>query len=281
VLLQVSALATVPNFAMADGSRVRCEIPAGAATAEESEDGSISPARIVYHRPASIASEAFRVMRTAILYSAPEEPPRVILVTSSRSGEGKTVTTLNLAVVLGLSGARVLLIDADLRKPGCHWVLGVENTMGLSSHLAGLAELQDVIRPLNGIANVSFISAGPTPPNPAELLGSERMRTALAWAREHYDFVLVDSPPAIPVTDPVVLARDADGVLFVVKGHDTPRELARAARDRLAAVNARFLGVVVNNVDFRSGEFGSYYIYSPYYYGENASPDGAEEKVDT
>ena len=262
-LLQLPALATVPNFELLERGRRRQRLAGGTAAAVNGRNGHAppSPDLIVYHQPASIASEAFRVMRTGILYCAPESAPRVILVTSSRAREGKTVTTLNLAVVLGLSGARVLVIDADLRRPGCHWALAMENVTGLSSYLAGQAELADAVRPVEGVANVSLLSAGPTPPNPAELLGSARMRAALAWARESYDFVLVDSAPTLPVTDTVVLARETDGVLFVVKGQDTPREIVRRGRDQLVAAGARFVGVVVNNVDYRNGHYYAYYGY--------------------
>jgi len=261
-LFHVPALAIVPNFAIDGANRPPLEI-----TPENrnQSDGTLaSPDLVVYHHPASIASEAFRVIRTAILYPALRAKPcQVILVTSTRAHEGKTVTTLNLALALGLSGARVLLIDADLRQPTCHRELGVENTTGLSSYLIGPGKAEDFIRSVEGIANVTFLLAGPVPPNPAELLGSERMRALLAWARERYDFILLDSPPALAVTDALVLAREADGVLFVVKGRGTPRELVCGARDRLMSVGACFLGVVVNNVDLRSGEFAPYY-YSEY-----------------
>ena len=193
-------------------------------------------------------AETFRSLRTAVLFSAAEQTPRVVLVTSAGESEGKTVTALNLATAMADSGSRVLLVDADLRFPGCHHILGVENRRGLSTYLAGDADLDgmvvDLARP-----RLALLPAGPVPSNPAELLGSARMVNVIARLRERYDFVIIDSPPVLPVTDAVVLSRASDGVVLVVKGQDTPRDLVRRARDQLLQANARLIGAVVNNVD--------------------------------
>src|SRR5207249_780986 len=164
---------------------------------------------VVLHEPRSVVAEAFRSLRTAVLFSAPGAPPRVILLTSAGVGEGKTFTSLNLATTLADSGSRVLLIDADLRRAGCHRAFGIVNERGLSSFLAGQVTLAEAIRVLDA-PKLSFIPAGPTPPNPAELVGSARMRDTLEQLRDEYDFVIIDSPPTLPVTDAVVLAREAD-----------------------------------------------------------------------
>jgi len=255
-LLQLPALATIPNFALARRS------PAMRALTDRRVEGAGPRAQIVVlNEPTSPVAEAFRSLRTAVLFSAPAAPPKLILVTSAGAGEGKTVSALNLAASLAEAGSRVLLVDVDLRKPSCHRALGIENDRGLSSYLAGQVERAAITREL-ATPRLFFIPAGPPPPNPAELVGSARMREALAAARAEYDFVIVDSPPVIPVTDAVVLARAADGVLLVVKGHDTPRELVRRARDQLAQTGARLLGAVVNNVDLGWSDM---YFYNRYY----------------
>jgi capsular exopolysaccharide synthesis family protein len=179
-------------------------------------------------------------------------------------GEGKTIISTNLAATLAESGSRVLLIDGDMRHPSCHPNLGVGNERGLSSFLTGQYAFEEVMHALEQ-PRLWFVAAGPTPPNPAELLGSARMRDAIASLRDQYDFIIVDSPPVIPVTDGVVLSREVDGVVLVVKGHDTPREMVRRARDSLQLANAHILGVVINNVDFGWGDFFHYEQYYGYY----------------
>lgn len=274
-VLRIPALATIPNFALARraptphalGHEAAAEgsLPALAAAA------GVARELVVVHEPLSPVAEAFRALRTSVLFSTPGAPPKMLLVTSAGAGEGKTVSSLNLAATLAEAGSRVLLIDVDLRKPSCHRGLGIANERGLSSFLAGQAELASVTYELEA-PRLSFIPAGPTPPNPAELVGSSRMRGMLAELRDAYDFIILDSPPVLPVTDAVVLARDVDGVVQVVKGHDTPRELIRRARDQLAQANAHLLGAVINNVDLGWGDL---YFYSRYY-GAYRQPTAVE-----
>jgi capsular exopolysaccharide synthesis family protein len=271
-LLQLPALATIPNFALARrGSPLRALTDQRPPAA-----GGVGPRAqiVVLTEPMSPVAEAFRSLRTAVLFSAPAAPPKMVLVTSAGAGEGKTVSSLNLATSLAEAGSRVLLIDVDLRKPSCHRALGIDNDRGLSSYLAGQSDLAGVTRQL-ATPRLFFIPAGPTPPNPAELVGSKRMRDALAEMRDAYDFVIVDSPPVIPVTDAVVLSREADGVLLVVKGHDTPRELVRRARDQLQQSGARLLGAVVNNVDLGWGDMYFYNRYYGYYHAPAPAEQGA------
>ena len=284
-LLQLSTLATIPNFALArrrSGSRpLVIGTPGGNGKGSgnghgaEHSDGGGSRAEdlVVLHEPRSVVAESFRSLRTAVLFSAPGAPPRVILLTSAGMGEGKTFTSLNLATTLADSGSRVLLIDADLRRAGCHRAFGIVNERGLSSFLSGQVTLAEAIRVLDA-PKLSFIPAGPTPPNPAELVGSARMRDTLEQLRDEYDFVIIDSPPTLPVTDAVVLAREADGIVLVVKGHDTPRELVRRARDQLVNAGAHILGALVNNVDLGWGDLYYYNRYYGTYYGR---PEGREE----
>ena len=286
-LLQLSTLATIPNFTLArrrSGSKpLVIGTPGGNGKgngngngAKSSESGSRAEDLVVLHEPRSVVAEAFRSMRTAVLFSAPGAPPRVILLTSAGVGEGKTFTSLNLATTLADSGSRVLLIDADLRRAGCHRAFGIVNERGLSSFLSGQVTLAEAIRVLDA-PKLSFIPAGPTPPNPAELVGSSRMRDTLEQLRDEYDFVIIDSPPTLPVTDAVVLAREADGIVLVVKGHDTPRELVRRARDQLVHAGAHILGALVNNVDLGWGDLYYYNRYYGAYYGRPEAREGLEQ----
>jgi polysaccharide biosynthesis transport protein len=215
---------------------------------------------VVVHAPWSAGAEAFRSMRTAVLFAGGGEEPRVLLVTSAASAEGKTVASLNLASTLGESGARVLLIDADLRHPRCHTALGVSNERGFSNVLRGEHVVEDVVHALV-MPRVYVMPAGPPPPNPADLLGSPRVGELFAGLRDRYDFVVLDTPPVLPVTDAAVLARLADGVVLIVKSGGTSRVLARRARDRLFQVGARFLGVLVNDVRPEWGEVIPGYPY--------------------
>ncbi len=264
-LLQVPTLATIPNFALA--RRLIGDAPAeanGNGIAHKVDD------LVVLHEPGSQVAEAFRNMRTALLFSKGRRP-KVVLVTSARAAEGKTVASLNLATTLAEADSRVLLVEADLRHPRCHRMLGVPNIPGLSTFLAGQTDdLDSLVRPLDP-PGLFFLASGPVPRNPAELLGSPRMRAALRDLRRRYDFVVLDTPPALPVTDAVVLGRLADGVVLVIKGNVTPRELVRRAHDRLVQAGARFLGVLANNVTLAWGEP---YFGDAYYYGYRARPDG-------
>ncbi len=260
-LLHLPTLATIPNFALARAATPVRVLPA-TLPAGGNAKGS-APRRdelLVLHEPWSRVAEAFRSMRTAVLFAAGAAPPKVVLLTSARAAEGKTVTSLNLASTLAEAGARVVLVDADLRHPRCHAALGVENTRGLSGVLTGDLELDAALTRLESPPLV-FLPAGPPPPNPAELVTSPRLRELVTILRARFDFVIIDTPPVLPVTDAAVLAREADGVVLVVKGHDTPRELVRRARDRLVLAGASFLGVIVNNV---GPGWGDPYFYETY-----------------
>ena len=223
----------------------------------------------------SMAAEVFRTLRTSILFFDPEHPPRTMLVTSSQAGEGKTATVVNLALSLAQQGARVLLVDADMRKPRCHHALGLPEGAGLSEYLLGEVETADVTRlvalpgarkrPANGAAapgaQLAFIPSGRVVQQSAELLSSARMRAALAAAAEGYDMVLVDSPPIFPVADASLVATMVDGVVLVVRGERTPRHLTREAIARLRFMQAKVLGVVLNGVDPGGPEYAYRYAY--------------------
>ncbi len=259
-LLQLPTLATIPNFALAN--RPAYGLPS------RSDGNPASPGGrplVVCDEPRSVVAEAFRTLRTAVLFSTPGQAPKLILVTSATASEGKTVNCLNLAAALAESGSRVLLVDVDLRHPSCHRGLGVENAVGLSNYLAGQKPIEEILQRLES-PRLSFVPAGPTPPNPAELVGSKRMHELIEIARENFDFVLLDSPPVTPVSDALVLSRASDGVVLVVKGQDTPKDLVRRARDQLAMAGANLLGTVVNNVGPTWGEFRFYQRYYGYYH---------------
>ncbi len=216
----------------------------------------------------SSAAEAYRVLRTSVLLSAAGHPPKTILVTSGQPGEGKTTTVVNTAISLAQLGASVLLIDCDLRRPTTHKVLGVDHAQGLSTYLSRDVDIDDVIQKLP-IANLSLLPCGPIPPNPAELISSDKMKEMLEMLAERYDHILIDSPPLINVTDPVILSTMVDGVMLVVHGGKSTRDIVRRARQELSSVGAKIFGVVLNNVDLRREGYDDYYYYRYYSgYGE-------------
>jgi polysaccharide biosynthesis transport protein len=259
--IRVPALGLVPSFSPRSRPRepelVGVPAVAGDALARE---------LVTLHHRRSVVSEAYRTIRTAILLSRADNPPRLMLVTSGQAGEGKTITAVNTAVTLAQSGARVLIVDADMRRPRCHRVLGTENGHGLSTLLTGQGDLRDAVQPTS-IDNLFFVSSGPVPPDPAELVGSVKMRETLELLREGFDYVLIDSPPVLPVTDGVLLATMVDGVVLVVKGQHTPKDIVRKARERLDYARAKILGVVLNDVNVNSGDYHYHNRYTYSYYG--------------
>jgi capsular exopolysaccharide synthesis family protein len=206
-----------------------------------------------------------------MLLSAAGSPPKTVLVTSGQPGEGKTTTVVNTAISLAQLGASVLIIDCDLRKPSAHKVFGVVHDKGLSTYLSRDIEIDELIVKLQ-IPNLSLLPCGPIPPNPAELISSERMKNLLRLLSERYDHVLIDSPPLIHVTDPVILSSLVDGVILVVHGGKSTRAVTQRARQELASVGAKVFGVVLNNVDLkRNGYEDYYYGYHSAYEQQNGS----------
>lgn len=217
----------------------------------------------------SQAAEAYRALRTSVLLSAAGRPPKLILITSSQPGEGKTTTCINTAISLAQLGASVLIIDCDLRKPSIHKAFNLSHAVGVSTFLSRDVQLEAIVQE-TAFPKISVLPCGPIPPNPAELISSGRMRQLLATASERYDHILIDSPPLINVTDSVILSRMVDGVMLVVHGGKSSRQLVRRARQELASVGAKVFGVVLNNVDMRHEGYDGYY-------GRNAYRYGAEE----
>jgi polysaccharide biosynthesis transport protein len=205
--------------------------------------------------------EAFRSLRTSLVFTSGAEGPRVIAVTSSQPLEGKTTTACNLGLVLALGGSRVLLVDADLRRPGLHTVVGAKNEIGLSHLLVGQARVREAVQKTNE-PNLFVISAGRIPPNPSELLSSERMQALLANLRSGpFDWVIIDTPPVLAVTDAVIVSRSVSGVVFVIGSEMTRRVHAERAIETLLSGKPKSVGAVLNRVDFDRNK----YYYSRYY----------------
>lgn len=250
---QLPALGVIPAI----GRQARKLFPAGPNEATTPELATLANR--------SSAAEAYRVLRTSVLLSPGNKPPRTILVTSGEPGEGKTTTVLNTAISLAQLGSSVLIVDCDLRKPSAHTVFGIEGADGLSTFLSRNVDLDPLIRRLH-IPNLSLLPSGPAPFNPAELICSEKMKVMLETLSNRYSHILIDSPPVISVTDPVILSTLVDGVMLVVHGGKSTRHSVRRARQELASVGANLFGVVVNNVDLRRcGYNDDDYYYKRYY----------------
>ncbi|AHV98602.1 CpsD/CapB family tyrosine-protein kinase [Paenibacillus sabinae] len=216
---------------------------------------------ITVTNPRSTVSEAFRSLRTNIDFSSVDEKIQVIMVTSSGPEEGKSTVTANLAAAYAQADKKVVLIDADMRKPTGHRTFSLSNRYGLSSLLSQQANLDEVIQE-SEVPNLSIITSGPVPPNPAEMIASNRMTATLQELRQRFDIVLIDTPPLLAVTDAQIMASKSDGVIMVVSYGKVKRDIAVKAKAGLDRVGARMLGVVMNNVKRKASE-GYYY----YYYG--------------
>jgi succinoglycan biosynthesis transport protein ExoP len=268
-LLQLPALAIIPNFHLLrpGSTRQRLGRLLAARIGNHNGAGVLADAKgnelVVRREPWSAVAETFRSLRTAVLFANGGAPPKLLVVTSAVAAEGKTVTSLNLAASLADAGWRVVLMDGDLRDPRCHHAFGLSNRRGLSNVLAGQCDVDAVIQQPDG-PGLAVVTAGPPPPNPAEVIGSARMHELLERLRGRYDFLIVDTPPVLAATDAVVLARQADGVVLVVKGQGSPRAVVRRARDQLAQAHANLLGVVVNDVDSSWDDAGFYAHYDGY-----------------
>jgi succinoglycan biosynthesis transport protein ExoP len=273
VLTGLPSLAVVPAFANGNGHQQLARISRRVGIGAGGGDARIEV--ISLQQPKSVVSEAFRALRTSLLLSQAEHPPQVILVTSALPREGKTTAAANLAVTLAQLGDRTMLLDGDLRKPGVRRALNLPagRETGLSSYLAGVAPLHDLIIAHPTIENLDAISTGPIPPNPADLLSSHRMREAIEELRKEYKFIVIDSPPIMAATDAVILSALTDGVLLVVWSGETPKEAFTRSRDLLSGVKGRLLGVILNAVDSSAPDYYYSYRYYPYSYGYGEDED--------
>jgi succinoglycan biosynthesis transport protein ExoP len=226
------------------------------------------PVELVTHRhPKSILSEAYRNIRTSILLSFSEKPPKRIVITSPNPVEGKTTTAINTAIALSQTGAQVVIIDTDMRRPRIHHIFNGEDGAGLSNFLSGNADLSSIVKKTE-VPNLYYIPSGPIPPNPSELLGSNLFKSMMESLGKKFDHILLDSPPVLGFADSLILSTTVDGVVLVVLGGKTPKETLQRAKEVLYQVNAKILGVVINRVDVQRGNYGYYYYRYHYYYGK-------------
>jgi polysaccharide biosynthesis transport protein len=250
-----TGLSTLGVIARMKGDRARSEIYRLAA--------------VLY--PRSGIAEAYRTLRTNTEFASVDAPIRTLLVTSSMPGEGKSITSANLAVVFAQAGRRVLLVDADLRKPGVHLVFDLPNAHGLTTLLRSDEVSLDAIAQVTEQDNLRVLTTGPLPPNPAELLGSQRMRTILERLKAGFDLVIFDSPPLQAVTDSAILSSFVDGTLFVIDAGRSRRRTVILGRETLGKAGAKVLGVVLNRIPVRArADYAEYYGDS---YGSKALPE--------
>lgn len=225
----------------------------------------------VLSQPKSQFTESFRALRTSLLLATTGHPPKFILLTSATPSEGKTTLSTNLACILAQGDARVLLIDADLRRPSVHHRFGMSGKTGVTTVLTGAAPLEEAVQTVAEVPNLDILPAGPMPPFPTEMLGSEAMDQLLRQCGDLYAYVVIDTPPILSVTDGVVLARHADAVVMVVRHGKSSKHVVRRARDLLLRSGAPITGIVLNAVDTNSPEYYGYYGYSGYSYSSGDS----------
>lgn len=225
---------------------------------------------VTQNDPKNPAAEAYRVIRTGIQFAQAGKELQTIALTSCTPNEGKSTTIANLAVVLTQAGKSVLLIDCDMRNPTVHKNFNLSNKVGLSSCISMGTALSDAVQKTS-IEGLYALTGGVIPPNPSELLGSEQMKNVLQRAKEQYDYVLIDTPPVMPVTDALIVSRFVDGMILVIASAEVKVEMARDVKNQLVNAGANILGVVLNKV--RSEHHGYGYGYY-YYYGSKEASNG-------
>jgi capsular exopolysaccharide synthesis family protein len=213
---------------------------------------------ITLSEPRSPISEAYRTLRTNLDFAGLDQTLKTLVVTSAGVGEGKSTTLANLAVVSAEAGRKVILVDADLRRPTLHQIFGLDNGEGLTTAMMDESSLAAPPLQETGVTGLLVLTSGPLPPNPADVMGSRRMEEVIATLAEQADQVFFDTPPVVAVTDAAVLATKVDGVLLVVSAGKTRRDYARTAVQRLEQINARLVGMVLTNVQMGAG-FQGYY----------------------
>ncbi|MCA9566074.1 MAG: CpsD/CapB family tyrosine-protein kinase, partial [Myxococcales bacterium] len=232
--------------------------------------------------PKSSVAECCRSIRTNLHFMSPDQKLGALLVTSAGPREGKTSTAVSVATVMAQSGNRVLLVDTDMRRPRLHRALEQENTLGMSNLILGENTYEEAIQ-RTVVPNLDLLPCGPIPPNPTELMHTERFRTVIKELRSRYDRVIFDSPPVIAVADSMILGNFVDGVLFVIRSGQTNKEVVRRAKMNLEGINAPILGAILNDLDLEDRAYRYHYYYSYYsrygqYYEED--PQDAEPKKD-
>jgi len=219
-------------------------------------------------------AEAYRHLRTSLLFSSAGKPPQTILITSAQPSEGKTTTAINTAVTLAQADVDVVIVDCDLRRPRLHSYFDLENSQGLTNYLSGERNTENLIKSCHDLPRLKVITSGPIPPNPAELLSSNEMRNLLQFLRGKYKHVIIDSPPAISFTDAAILSTLVDGVVMVAMAGKSSIHLMRRFKHRLANMGARIYGVVLNGIKAGSVEY-EYYGTAYYDYYTKSEADEA------
>ncbi len=252
-ITELPALAIIPR-----SRRTVSELPAGMSVSQLNMG--------VLTMPKSQFAEAFRSLRTSILLADTSHPPRTILFTSATPSEGKTTCSTNLSCILAQRETRVLLIDADLRRPSVHHRFGLNGKVGLSTVLSGATSLDEAVQQVADVPNLDILASGPVPPFPTEMLSSEGMTHLIEDAKTKYTHVVIDSPPVLSVTDGVILGRQTDTAVLVIRHGKSSKQVVRRARDLLIRSGIRVTGFVLNAVDINSPEYYGYYGYSGYSY---------------
>jgi polysaccharide biosynthesis transport protein len=239
-----------------------------------------APYLVTAAKPTSPAAEAYRTLRTSVQFLGLDRPIRSLVITSPTKQEGKTTTLTNLAVAVAQGGKRVILLDCDFRRPRLHEFFGLPNESGVTSVLLGTDTVAEAMQPVESYPTLALMASGPPPPDPSELLSSQRTRELLDALRSRCDLLLIDSPPVVPVTDPLVLAAVADGTLLVVSANQTTKRALRRAVELLTQVGAPFLGSVLNNVGperaYAYGYAAGYYHRRGRSMGKEPAPNGGQ-----
>jgi polysaccharide biosynthesis transport protein len=258
-IAEIESITELPSLAIIPRARRSSVDQAGTLTTAQRNIGILT-------QPKSQFAEAFRSLRTSLLLSTAGHPPKFIVLTSATPSEGKTTAASNLAAILAQRDTRVLLIDGDLRRPNIHHRFGLNGKIGLTTVLTGATTLEETVQSISEIPNLDILPSGPVPPFPTEMLSSGAMEAILKRCGEIYDYVVIDSPPILSVTDGVILARQADAVVLVVRHGKSSKHVVRRARDILLRSGAGITGIVLNAVDLNSPEYYGYYGYSGYSY---------------
>jgi capsular exopolysaccharide synthesis family protein len=254
--LGLPTLALIPHHFGSEKRRLKL----AAANGNENGNGGIpvSTGLITLSERRSPMAEAYRHLRTSLLFSSAGKPPQSILVTSSQPSEGKTTTAINTAVTLAQADADVVIVDCDLRRPRLHSYFDLDNTQGLTNYLSGERNTEHLIKSCRDLPRLKVVTSGPIPPNPAELLSSNEMKNLLQFLRGRYKHVIIDSPPAISFTDAAILSTLVDGVVIVAMAGKSSIHLMRRFKHRLGNIGARIYGVVLNGIKAGSMEYDYY-----------------------
>ena len=269
--LGLPTLALIPHYVSTDKRKLLPGAVNGTGSAP-------APALITLEERQSPMAEAYRHLRTSLLFSSAGKPPRTILITSSQPSEGKTTTAINTAITLAQGNADVVIVDCDLRRPRLHSYFGLENTQGLTNYLSGDKSTEHLIRTYADLPRLKIVTSGPIPPNPAELLSSNEMRNLLQFLSGRFKHVIIDSPPAISFTDASILATLVDGVVVVAMANKSSIHLIQQFKQRINNIGARIYGVVLNGIKSGSAEY--YYYGSDYYKHYSAVDDESTPRME-